>query len=249
MKSIPFRNILISICLGCLASSLALAQSTYGPYTFTTIAGQAGASGSADGTGSAAQFVNPGHVAVDSAGNVFVAEYGNNTIRKVAPDGTNWIVSTVAGGPKPHGTADGLGTDARFWSPVGVAVDSADNVYVTDVGNHTIRKLTPVGTNWVVTTLAGLAGVSGSADGIGSAARFRFPTALTVDSAGNVYVACQWDNTIRKVTPVGTNWVVMTLAGLARNYGSADGTGSAARFGTSKAGSGPCGVAVDSAGL
>ena len=91
-----------------------------------------------------------------------------------------------------------------------MAVDSAGNLYVADADNNTIRKVTPVGTNWVVTTLAGLAGNSGSADGTGSAARFNYPCGVAVDSAGNVYVADADNNTIRKVTPAG---VVTTLAG------------------------------------
>ena len=102
-----------------------------------------------------------------------------------------------------------------------MAVDSAGNLYVADAGNNTIREITPVGTNWVVTTLAGLAGSSGSADGTGSAAQFNQPYGVAVDSAGNVYVADTYNDTIRKVTPVGTNWVVTTLAGLAGSFGSA----------------------------
>jgi hypothetical protein len=128
-----------------------------------------------------------------------------------------------------------------------VAVDGAGNVYVADSYNCTIRKVTPGG---VVTTLAGLAGNSGSTDGTGSAALFCGPEGVAVDSAGNVYVADTWNRSIRKVTPGG---VVTTLAGLVGNYGSADGTGSAARFGgyaglAITAPAGPEGLAVDSAG-
>ena len=199
----------------------------------TTLAGLAGSSGSADGTGSAAQFNYPSGVAVDSAGNVYVADNDNETIRKVTPAG---VVTTLAGLAGSSGSADGMGSAARFNGPADVAVDSAGNVYVADQNNYTIRKVTPGG---VVTTLAGLAGTHGSADGTGSAARFYYPGAVAVDGAGNVYVADCENHTIRKVTPGG---VVTTLAGVAGTHGSADGTGSAARF------NGPSGVAVDSAG-
>ena len=158
---------------------------------------------------------------MDSAGNVYVADSANNTIRKVTPAG---VVTTLAGLAGSCGSADGTGSAARFYCPAGVAVDSAGNVYVADMHNNTIRKVTPAG---VVTTLAGLAGSPGSADGTGSAARFNDPYGVAVDSAGNVYVADTGNNTIRKVTPGG---VVTTLAGLAGSAGSADGTGSAARF-------------------
>ena len=89
------------------------------------------------------------------------------------------------------------------------------NVYVADTDNDTIRKVTPAG---VVTTLAGLAGNAGSADGTKSAARFNNPTGVAVDSAGNVYVADDGNDTIRKVTPVGANWEVTTLAGLGGHF-------------------------------
>jgi hypothetical protein len=153
--------------------------------------------GSADGTGSAARFSYPQGVAVDSAGNAYVADSGNNTIRKVTPAG---VVTTLAGLGGSDGSADGTGSDARFGYPRGVAVDSAGNVYVAD--GNTIRKVTPAG---VVTTLAGLAGGAGSADGTGSAARFGRgpfrgpgPTGLGVDIAGNLCVADTANNTIRK---------------------------------------------------
>ena len=208
----------------------ALGQANYAtPYTFTTLAGNTGY-GSADGTGSAAQFAFPCGAAVDSAGNVYVADTVNSTLRKVAPVGTNWVVTTLAGLAGCTGTNDGTGSAARFYYPDGVAVDSAGNLYVADSGNHTIREVTPVGTDWVVTTLAGLGGTRGSADGTNSAARFNYPAGVAVDTSGNVYVADEGNNTIRKVTPLGTNWVVTTLAGLAGSAGSANGTGSNARF-------------------
>ena len=160
-------------------------------------------------------------MAVDSAGNVYVADTYNHTIRKITPAG---VVSTLAGLAGSCGSADGTGANARFYYPYGVAVDSAGNVYVADTDNHTIRKITPGG---VVSTLAGLAGSSGSADGTGANARFHYPSGVAVDSAGNVYVADTDNHTIRKITPAG---VVSTLAGLAGSYGSADGTGANARF-------------------
>ena len=108
----------------------------------STLAGLAGNFGSADGTGSDARFYDPSSVAVDSAGNVYVADSGNDTIRKITPSG---VVSTLAGLAGSSGSVDGTGSDARFSSPRGVAVDSAGSVYVADLGNHTIRKITPAG--------------------------------------------------------------------------------------------------------
>src|SRR5262249_55900540 len=116
---------------------------------------------------------------------------------------------------------------------------SAGNIYVTDTFNDAIRKMTLVGTNWVVTTLAGLGGNHGGAEGTGSDARFSGPSSVAVDNAGNVYVADQINHTVRKVTPAG---VVTTLAGLAGYGGSQNGTGPVARFNH------PDGVAVDGAG-
>jgi sugar lactone lactonase YvrE len=149
----------------------------------TTLAGSAGAYGSADGTGSAAQFNDPSGVAVDSVGNIYVADKSNHTIRRVTPAG---MVTTLAGSAGSYGSADGTGSVARFRYPCGVAVDSAGNVYVADTYNHTIRKVTPAG---MVTTLAGSAGSYGSADGTGSAAQFDHPSGVAVDSAGNIFVA------------------------------------------------------------
>jgi IPT/TIG domain/NHL repeat/GYF domain 2 len=197
----------------------------------TTLAGTAGSWGSVDGTGSAARFASPVGVAVDGSGNVYVADSGNHTIRKITPAG---VVTTLAGTAGSVGSADGTGSAAQFNFPRGVAVDGSGNVYVADT--NTIRKITPAG---VVTTLAGTAGTSGSADGTGSAARFYSPRGVAVDGSGNVYVADTFNSTIRKITPAG---VVTTLAGTAGSVGSADGTGSAARFDD------PSGVAVDGSG-
>jgi len=113
---------------------------------------------------------------------------------------TPYTFTTIAGSAG-YGSADGTGSAARFNYPFGIAVDSAGNLYVGDQLNYTIRKLTPVGTNWVVRTLAGLAGISGSADGTGSAARFNFPFGLAVDSEGTLYVADEINNTIRQGYP------------------------------------------------
>src|SRR5437667_199534 len=147
-----------------------------------------------------------------------------------------YTFTTLAGTAGQVGSADGRGSEARFNTPFSLTVDRANNIYVADSSNHTIRKVTPAG---VVTTLAGLAGITGKADGTNSAARFYDPYGVAVDSKGNVYVADLGNHTIRKITPEG---VVTTLAGQAGMYGSADGTGGAARFNL------PWSVAVDSNG-
>ncbi|MCI0540006.1 MAG: SBBP repeat-containing protein [Verrucomicrobiales bacterium] len=208
----------------------------------TTLAGLAGISGSVNGTNNAARFGQPVGMALDSAGNIYVADDGNSTIRKVTPVGTNWVVTTIAGLAGNPGSVDGTNSAARFWAPIGLAIDSAGNLYVGDIANDAVRKVTPLGTNWVVTTIAGQAGMRGAVDGTNSAARFNNPKSVAVDSAGNIYVADQENHLIRQVTPVGTNWVVTTLAGLAGNPGSVDGTGGAARFNF------PVHVAADSVG-
>jgi sugar lactone lactonase YvrE len=186
----------------------------------TTLAGTPGVYGSADGTGAAASFFYPFAIAVDAAGNVYVTEIGNYTIRKITPAG---VVTTLAGSAGSFGSADGTGADARFKFPQGIAVDASGNVYVADAA---IRKITPDG---VVTTLAGSADTPGSADGTGSAASFRAASGMTIDAAGNLYVADRDNNTIRRITPAG---VVTTVAGLGldASVGAADGSGSAARF-------------------
>src|SRR5258708_3833688 len=168
-------------CVGlALSAGRLLAAANYEPYTFTHLAGSPGGPGYADGTGSTARFASPSGAVVDSSGNVYVADTYNHTIRKITPGGG---VTTLAGLPGVPGGADGTGSAARFAVPFGAAVDSSNNVYVADSGNHTIRKITPGG---VVTTLAGLAGVQGSANGTNSVARFDNPSGVVVDSSGNV---------------------------------------------------------------
>jgi len=198
----------------------------------TTIGGVAGQPGPNDGTNSDARFYLPNSAAVDKAGNVYVTD-GNNTIRKLTPDGTNWVTTTIAGLAGHIGTADGTNSAARFNFKSGLEtaiVDSGGIIYVTDCDNHTIRKLTPVGTNWVSSTIAGKAGSSGSTDGTIGTARFNEPTGVAADSAGNVYISENFGITVRKLMPIGTNWVTATIGGRAMTGGASDGTNSAARF-------------------
>jgi hypothetical protein len=188
----------------------------------TTLAGSGGfPAGSADGSGGAARFSSPAGVAVDGAGNVYVADSGNSTIRKIAPGGA---VTTLAGTAGSTGSSDGLGGAAQFNTPEGVAVDAAGNVYVADTRNDTVRKITPGGQ---VTTLAGVAGQTGSGDGAGGSARFNGPYAVAVDGSGNVFVSDFFNATIRKIDASGT---VSTVAGTAGALGFSDGIGAVARF-------------------
>ena len=145
----------------------------------TTLAGS-GVVGAADGQGTSAQFNLPNGVAVDSAGNVYVADGLNFRIRKISPTGN---VTTLAG--STQGFANGQGTAAQFSGGTGIAVDSLGNVYAGDYFNRRIRKISPSGN---VTTLAG-SGDQALVDGIGTAAKFIGPYGVAVDTAGDVYVA------------------------------------------------------------
>lgn len=225
------KRVSIKLTVACAALLAAAPESNAQPLPMRTLAGNK-SSGATNGYGSNARFNLPLGVAADAAGNVYVADTQNGTVRKIAPDG---FAGSFAGGAGIFGSTNGSGADARFHGPQGIAVDSAGNVFVSDTGNATVRKITPDGT---VSTLAGLATNLNSLDGAGAAARFYQPQGLAVDAAGNVYVADSWNHTIRKITPVG---VVSTLAGRAGNPGSADGTNGKARFNR------PAGIAVDSA--
>src|SRR5918993_796210 len=159
----------------------------------TTLAG--GAEGFADGAGAAASFNTPSGLAIDVEGNLYVADTGNNRVRKVTPEGQ---VSTVAG-EGTAGHADGHAAAARFDAPVGVAVDRRGNLYVSDTYNDRVRKITPEGQ---VTTVAG-AGRPGYADGPANDALFDTPCALVVGEDGTLIVADTGNNRLRKITTDG----------------------------------------------
>jgi hypothetical protein len=132
---------------------------------------------------------------VDSLGTLYVTDFTSNTVRKITTSGTNWVVTTLAGLPGASGSSDGLGTNALFKLPQNIAVDSAQNLFVTDSGNNTIRKVTPTG---VVSTLAGLAGATGTTDGTGTTVRFNQPYGMAVDSNGTLYVSDYLGYTVRQ---------------------------------------------------
>lgn len=209
----------------------------------TTIAGSGNQSGTTDGTNSTARFGfitgGPKGIAVDSATNLYVADTLNNTIRKITPVGTDWVVTTLAGTALIGGFSDGTNNGASFSNPYGATFDNAGNLYVSDTSGQTIRKISFVGTNAIVTTIAGAAATFGFADGTNDAARFQTPDGMATDSAGNLYVADFGNDEIRKMTPSGTNWIVTTLAGQAGGPGFLDGTGNAAQFDL------PDGIAID----
>jgi sugar lactone lactonase YvrE len=199
------------------------------PARLELFAGEVGGDGNLDGPGSLARFGSNLDIAADSSGNLYVADAGNLTVRRIDAAGN---VSTLAGSGV-RGTADGTSREASFFYIRGIAVDPANNVYVADTGNKNIRKISPAG---VVTTLAG-SGATGSVDGEGSAAQFLGPSSVAADAQGNVYVAD--GSAIRKVTPGG---VVTTFAGAGRESAFRDGRGTAARFVA------PVSLGIDSAG-
>ncbi len=227
----------------------------------STVAGNVGspASGNVDGSGTVARFRNPAGIAVTSDGRVlFVADTSNHKIRRIelspGADPTNpanWTVSTIAG-TGTAGKDDGPGNLATFCYPWGVAIDQWGNVYVTECEGNRVRRLQfkggdpRIASNWQVSLVAGdnsaTAGASGDTNGTGSSARFNHPHGITVDRAGNLYVADNDNDRIRKiVNALAYDGVtVSTLAGSTSGY--ADGIGTSAKF------HGPCGISVDTAG-
>jgi secreted PhoX family phosphatase len=195
----------------------------------STFAGS-GKSGNVNGIGTAASFFSPSGLAIDAAGNLYLADDGIELIRKITPTG---VVSTFAGSGI-SGSANGISTVASFNDPHGIVVDAAGNVYVTELVNQLIRKITPAG---VVSTFAG-SGIAGNVNGTGTAASFNQPYGLALDAIGNVFVADALNNIIRKITPAG---VVSTFAG-SGIAGNANGTSITASFYL------PQGLVFDSAG-
>ncbi len=170
-------------------------------YRVLTIAGD-GKKGFRDGVADRASFNWPTGVAVAEDGSIFVADFSNNAIRKITPDG---MVITVAGRPAA-GHRDGAGKDALFWGPDNIAIDQEQNIYIADADNYRIRKLTPDG---MVVTIAGT-GVPGYRDGEALSVMFGYPTGIAVDTSGALYVADRRTHTVRKLTPDGR---VFTIAG------------------------------------
>lgn len=198
-----------------------------------TFAGRKLTTGTADGPLSLALFNDPSGLAIAPDGTLFVADNMNHTIRKVT---TNGMVSTIAGRTGISGSTDGVGTNALFFNPYGLALDPAGNLLVADSGNSTIRMIGPDG---VVKTIAGVAGQNDATNGPAMLARFDTPLGIAVAPGGTIYVADTRNHTIRTITPGG---VVATLAGSAGIWGAADGTGPTARF------NGPVGLALDAGG-
>jgi sugar lactone lactonase YvrE len=256
---------LLAFALLATASRSAFGQTnlTYTPYAFTEFAGSVGQKGSTEGTGSAARFGSLTGIASDASGNLFVGDYQNNLVWKVTPTGVatkfatigsgqllagvavdasgnvyvsdllanviykataSGVVSVYAGTPGAAGSADGTGAAAQFNAPIGLAVDGSGNLYVADQDNNAIRKIGPGG---IVTTFAGAAGVIGSTDGQGGAARFAGPWGLAIDGGGNLFVSDGGNYTVRKISKTG---LVSTIAGTPGNFGASDGNGSSAQF-------------------
>ena len=201
----------------------------------TTLAGSAGITGSFDGTGISARFNTPLGITTDGSSNLYVAEYGNHTVRKIVI--SSGVVTTLAGSAGSTGSSDGTGISAKFNTPMGITTDGK-NLYVVDSKNHTIRKV--VISSGMVTTLAGSAGSTGSSDGTGISAKFNRPYQLTTDGI-NLFVSDFKNHTIRKV--VISSGVVTTLAGSAGNSGTTDATGTSARF------YGPTGLTTEGANI
>jgi len=207
----------------------------------TTVAGSGPRGFSGDGgPATAASLYYPSDVAVDSAGNLFIADFDNQRIRKVSASG---IITTVAGNGTQGFSGDGgPATAASLYYPSGVAVDASGNLFIADSGNSRIRKVSASG---IITTVAG-SGPSGFSSGFSgdggpaTSASLGEPYHVAVDSAGNLFIADTGNSRIRKVSASG---IITTVAGSGTDGFSGDG-GPAASASLSE----PCGVAVDASG-
>ena len=223
----------------------------------STIAGtvRTGLGAAIDGTGDVARFFSPTGIVVNQAGNeIFVADYTDNDIRRIAFSGgdptnpANWTVTTIAGGASSAGFADGSGSVALFNQPWGMAMTQGGTIYVGESGGNRVRRLTYQGgdrglqTNWIVTTVAGdtsgAAGASGFVNAQGTAARFHLPEGVACDKQGDILVADTQNNVIRMIDPGGN---VTTYAGTGAS-GDQDGAAATATFKF------PVDVCMDSAG-
>lgn len=199
----------------------------------TTFAGTQGVAGNVDGARLSSSFDFPWGLDADADGNLYVFDVTGLVLRKISPIG---VVSTIAGSYNVDGYSDGVGAAATFSNSIDIAFCPDGNIYLADAGNKVVRKITPAG---VVTTFAGLAGVSGSIDGVGAAARFTNIYGIDCDKNGNLYVVGD-DDLVRKITTPGA--VVTTYAGVANTEGSLDGPRLTATFRD------PEGVTVDNSG-
>jgi YVTN family beta-propeller protein len=204
--------------------------------TISTLAGAESLPGSQDGTGASARFWGPTGIVFDGLSNLYVADSANNTIRKVVI--ATGEVSTVAGSASNLGSLDGVGSAASFWGPSSLALGADGDLYVADTSNFIIRKIDLATSR--VTTLAGTAGVSGSADGVGAAARFYFPQGVAADALGNLYVADTRNSTVRVIDLATAE--VTTAIGVADQSGLTLGAIAQARL------TSPIGLAVSSTG-
>lgn len=196
----------------------------------STLAGT-GVAGNTDGPAASATFNNPSAVAVDSAGNVYVADTGNSTIRMISTTGT---VSTISGTAGTTGSNNGAEASATYNHPQGIALDASGNIYIADTDNSVIREI--LKSSGQVSTYAGTVGQTGTTDNVRTQALFNGPTSVAVDAQGNVFVADFSNYTIRKISSAGN---VTTLAGSPGVDGDVDGTGTHALF------SQPSQIAVD----
>lgn len=227
-----YNKIIITIALLC-CRALAMAQAPL----ITTVAGSVSGYSGDGGIATAAKLAYPAAVAVGDSSKLYIADKQNNCIRRISPTG---IITTIAGVPTGgYGGDGGPATNARMNAPTGVAVDAAKNIYIADQGNNCIRRVSAAG---VITTIAGTGAAGYSGDGgAATAAMLSTPVALAVDGGGNVFVADQTNNRIRKISPTG---IITTVAGSGATSGFS-GDGFAA---TAALLSGPVGIAVTSSG-